>query len=156
MTTRVSKRNGQEYQTYSCRRTVEGDLVLREFKHLAQNRVIARFNVPSASRPNLVNVVTQRVTGPEDGHSSVEMEVASWSCGCEQYFFAWQKEGYQACCKHIEQVTAQLRQERATATRARLERVYAARAQEGDMAAVNALAALEDLFQSDEITAWAR
>jgi hypothetical protein len=151
MTTRVSARTGQEYETFKCRSKKVGEITYRESPFAPTNSVIARHEYPSRSRKNLVNVVTERVTTAADGHSSQELELARFDCGCEQYYFEYQRIGTQATCSNI---IAEMDKQRVERTQA-YERRLAMRAQGGDLHAAQALAALTEMYQSEELTAWA-
>lgn len=155
MATRISKRTNEPYQTYECRSKVVEGITYREAKHVKEHDIINRYPRPSRSRKDVVNVVTQRITSAADGHNSAELELASFDCPCEQFFYEYQRSGPMATCSHIVDVMNEQRLEREQTYRQMVERKLITRAQMGDMNAARALATMADLFEGDELIKWA-
>lgn len=152
MTTRISQKNGEQYETYQCRKSVVDGVEHREFARVNKRDVLSRHNVHSTDkkRPNVVYVVTERITTGADAHTHEERQLARFDCGCENYWFQYQKLGPLAWCKHCQQAADALLVEHQNKVRQMLERRLRQRAQMGDMGAANLL---NELFTSEELAA---
>ena len=95
--TAVSQRTGAEYRLYNPITRREGGKTYHEFRQPKGRSasIVERYEEPSETEPDVVYIVTVRVTG------GGEVEEEAYDCGCKNYWMQFESVGPKYICKHI-------------------------------------------------------